>query len=514
MWVSGILFSVFVFSGGTRSYELGGVYKYAYDASVLVNGVESLQDSLQPGKPVGFRVESELKVSNVWELGREVLLEILGTNFQVFTSTGKDQSYNFIKIRSNLEKAKLRTFLHLNDGIAVGAYMDKSLQPVSANVARGVMSLFQYAAFSEKREEVDVSGRCIAAYVRQNTGNHVTKQKSNCKTMRANSGYERSQKIFGIEKQQKSTVDYKFTGDGLVIDSLKAVETQRMEVAIRRQVGAQIYSNQTLVLKESLSEGKTVKGSDVSVAIAALESRHKMKLVNRELEVEEVTRNSFLAGTTNLKKYVSSKKKYLTPKKVGQHEAAAVFLGLVEVIRSSSKEQIKSILKDKNSEILPQLLDGIAAAQTFEGHSAVMNFLDLNKEDDVHLIERYLMVLSLATNVPETIVEDLFKRAKHGVKVVKAAKSLDLCLAAVAHALSTKSKTENAKVLKEIESYITSKLKNCKNDECQVTQLRCLGNLKSDTTLPQLLDIVQQGGKLSAVALQSIKAFPIEKYSH
>jgi len=34
-----------------------------------------------------------------------------------------------------------------------------------------------------------------------------------------------------------------------------------------------------------------------------------------------------------------------------------------------------------------------------------MNFLDLNKEDDVHLIERYLMVLSLATNVPETIVE-------------------------------------------------------------------------------------------------------------
>ena len=116
-------------------------------------------------------------------------------NFQVFTSTGKDQSYNFIKIRSNLEKAKLRTFLHLNDGIAVGAYMDKSLQPVSANVARGVMSLFQYAAFSEKREEVDVSGRCIAAYVRQNTGNHVTKQKSNCKTMRANSGYERSQKV-------------------------------------------------------------------------------------------------------------------------------------------------------------------------------------------------------------------------------------------------------------------------------------------------------------------------------
>jgi len=44
-------------------------------------------------------------------------------------------------------------------------------------------------------------------------------------------------------------VDYKFSGDGLVIDSLKAVETQRMEVAIRRQVGAQIYSNQTLVLK-------------------------------------------------------------------------------------------------------------------------------------------------------------------------------------------------------------------------------------------------------------------------
>jgi len=43
-----------------------------------------------------------------------------------------------------------------------------------------------------------------------------------------------------------------------------------------------------------------VKGSDVSVAIAALESRHKMKLVNRELEVEEVTRNSFLAGTTNV----------------------------------------------------------------------------------------------------------------------------------------------------------------------------------------------------------------------
>ncbi|KAK2720580.1 hypothetical protein QYM36_004456 [Artemia franciscana] len=281
--------------------------------------------------------------------------------------------------------------------------------------------------------------------------------------------------IFGIEKQQKSTVDYKFSGDGLVIDSLKAVETQRMEVAIRRQVGAQIYSNQTLVLKA------------LKAAISILKTKY--------LSTESDT-NSF------------------------------IHLSKDPIDRIEEFNCLGSLLDAKCAAKFPATAQTPVASQKSKHLkvTAVMNFLDLNKEDDVHLIERYLMVLSLATNVPETIVEvvhfhlphfsDLFKRAKHGVKVVKAAKSLDLCLAAVAHALSTKSKTENAKVLKEIESYITSKLKNCKNDECQVTQLRCLGNLKSDTTLPQLLDIVQQGGKLSAVALQSIKAFPIEKYSH
>ena len=56
----------------------------------------------------------------------------------------------------------------------------------------------------------------------------------------------------------------------------------------------------------------------------------------------------------------------------------------------------------------PQLLDVIAAAQTMEGHAAVLEAINFETNGAIDSAERYLQVLALATNPSEILIRGIY----------------------------------------------------------------------------------------------------------
>lgn len=90
---------------------------------------------------------------------------------------------------------------------------------------------------------------------------------------------------------------------------------------------------------------------------------------------------------------------------IGTDKLALTTLTTVLNIKAPAAKDIEKILASKKTKsIRGQILDVLAALQTWETYSGVMSSL-FDKEDSVDDLERYLQTLSVGSSPQKTVIE-------------------------------------------------------------------------------------------------------------
>ncbi|XP_071534399.1 microsomal triglyceride transfer protein large subunit isoform X1 [Panulirus ornatus] len=493
----------------TRQYEVGTLYRYGYETSVLLNEPQALPVSTT--KDVGFRVELTAEVTPVWQHPTNVheqILQLTVVNPKLSVKARQGPSpEGFVHKASRLESYKLHPlFMHWNNGQINNVYHIDGGELSVLNVMKGISSLFQHQVKNVKQTEVDASGKCDVVYSLVDS-TKVTKLKKNCKNVFPVVYFNHTNKVLGAQIDCQATTSYLLNADEKIIRKATSMETHFLRVEARKQSGAEVMSKQVLQLKgrEKISTPKYM-GKNVAEAIKSISSKLKKTLITDQLATNPDPKECITCKSLN--DLVNNFRNTLNPKKLGTQGSAIAFSRLLRKVRESDLETIKAVLKDKkNSKILPQLLDIAAAAQTVPAHKAAMSVLKFNGPIDHP--ERYLLSLSLATHPAEIVIQNVLKHVKKDYKNNKLYETLVLTVASLTHTFSRMPEKSKQPIVSEVRNFLVEKLRNCSIESCQLMYIRALKNLRMADTVDVLLEFAEGNSRKPAIyAIRALQTMP------
>lgn len=107
---------------------------------------------------------------------------------------------------------------------------------------------------------------------------------------------------------------------------------------------------------------------------------------------------------------VKTLKDDLKNSEIGTSASARAFVKLVPIGRSAKSEVWHRILNSKTGkDIKGQLLDILAAVQTYDAYKEATDAIKFDSEDDFNSAERYLQGLSVGTRPDSKIIEGKFE---------------------------------------------------------------------------------------------------------
>ncbi|XP_046440160.1 microsomal triglyceride transfer protein large subunit-like [Daphnia pulex] len=502
----------------TRQYELGTTYNYHYTAAVLLNEAQPLfsQNSTKTkGTDVGYQVAATVELTPVWQNPSNtanMLFELLMSNPKLSIRSRKAQQPDgFVDHSSPLDDTEsTAVYIDWNDGKISNIYAFESESISLVNFKKGIASLFQLQTSAVELNELDASGSCTAAYTNLG-GRSFLKIKNDCQFQRPTTSFAQAKKILGLSSVSSYQTKYSFKSDSDVVDTLTSTEVHSIRVNLRSQAGASVVSRQYLRLNGESKSKKKISAVSLTKVIQSVTMNTNVNLVEDNLQLVE--ESSVLACETssckNLKKAVNEVRKNLQTSKVATSLGASAFVTLLPVVRQSSKDDILVLLKDsKNKQILPQLIDVVAAAQTAESYAAALEAINFQSEN-IDLAERFLQVVSLSTRPSEYLLGGLLKLSKK-IKSEKLSETALLSLAAITKTfVINQQEKASDKLVKDITTYFTDNLKTCASEDCNQLYMRVFKNLGSPETLPIILThIDSQDKKTSVWAVKALKALP------
>ncbi|KAG0704324.1 Microsomal triglyceride transfer protein large subunit [Chionoecetes opilio] len=498
----------------TRQFEVGTLYVYEYETSVLLNEPQPLPVTSLPGptaKDVGFKVELTAEVTPVWQhpsnTNEQILqLTVVTPRLSVKSRQGPAPE-GFAHKWSRVEGFQLHPlFVHWNNGQIGDVYHVEGGELSVINIMKGIASLFQYQVKSIKQTEVDVSGKCEVSYSLMDSA-HITKLKKNCENVVAVPYFNQTNKVLGAAVSSQATVTYVLNADK-ILQKATSMETHSLRVGARRQSGAEVISKQVLQLKENRKvTTKKYTGKVASEAAKSISSQLGKSLIMEQLATKPDAKECITCNS--LKDLVNNFRNTLSPSNLGTQGAALAFTRLLRKMRESDLETIKAVLKDKkNAKVLPQLLDIAAAAQTLPSHRAAMSVLKFNGSSE--LPERYLISLSLATHPSGAIMKDMVHLFKKGLQDEKLFETLVLTLTSLTHTLTNAPpNAASTRMITGVKKLLLERLQSCKAEECQVMYIRSLKNLRAKDFMEVLLDFAEgEARKPAIVATRALQTMP------
>lgn len=236
---------------------------------------------------------------------------------------------------------------------------------------------------------------------------------------------------------------------------------------------------------------------------------------------------------------------FMTGEKAASVQASIAFLKLLERVRlagpGTSKDDIVSLLKkldkDYKHDVLSSVLDVLAAARTETSVMAAFQFLDLKKNNDLDISERFLeslatsCVTALSTSaVTQTdlashrfIVEELYRildrdeawksnklRWTTFVTLASVSKSYTNRIRSLKQRLNDKKASDESdtEVSKRVVNLIMKELESCDDVDCKLALLTSLsnsGNLLDSFDLLESFALDTKGKRESIAAMKVIK---------
>ncbi|KAH8412580.1 hypothetical protein KR009_003259, partial [Drosophila setifemur] len=442
----------------------------------------------------GYVFESNLKINSVWSRDEEQLLEVFIGESRVLAS-GKDRQINRIPDRPfyiSLVKGQ-------PDKIIAHTSKDQSL----LNLERGIASLLQLRLDAE--EELDVSGLCRVSYnVKSST--KVEKTKRDCALWDLRVNYH-PEEALGVTQQSQEVVSYELSSDGALLKA-ESVEQHLLTLAAKPDVGSSVKSVLTLQhISQGSEEVKQLEQPTLQAAIESLLEWYRVFEMESDVDgliselKEQTLQDSLKASLEELK-----------TADVGKSSLALAYVKLIPLARSTNQEQFEELLKE-HSEILPQLVDLLGAAQTFDAHNATFGFLYKEVESSIEqldLLEKYLQSLAVATHPERKIVQHLYDLLQREA-TKKQAKLRESVVQTLATLTRQSGFDANDLLLQQVRGHLVQGLASKEPN----LYIRSLQNLQDPSTIEALLEQAQsrEEPNLSVAALQALKAFPIATFN-
>lgn len=504
-WSLGICYGFVLISSAAGNFDEINVFvkgvslKYDLKTNVLLNEKEL------KGKSVGFTIDGEVSIGNIWENGNKKLLKIELKPLKLhILRSGKIASDS--SESSNLDNVENKPFLVIwNKGKIDKIYISKS-EPISIrNIKKGIASLLQFQLPHVDSTETDSSGTCATSY--SSVSPHkFAKLKTNC--ISDDFDYINNlNKILGVEVKSNSSVEYVFNEEPLRLASVISKDVHVSYLTVREEMGNHVETEQILTYKNS-ENIEPVVGDYIEEAVEKISKTTGIKFNQENLltEIEPLKSNEIVT----FNKIVGNLRNNLKIELIGSVKQAKAIIELVNSARNARKEDITKVLTSKkNKNILHQLYDILGYVQTSDSHEAVMKNLHFDKEDQIDFSERYLWALSFSSHPNPDVLEDVLKKFTKTVSIPEKVKeTMILSMASMAHKISQRPHSDyKFNLIRDVEETIVNNLDYAKNED-KHKYFRALKNLKSSTTVPILLEYIKKGtGKEGVLAWKAIKAF-------
>ncbi|XP_072857985.2 microsomal triglyceride transfer protein large subunit isoform X1 [Pogona vitticeps] len=379
------------------------IYKFTYSTEVFLNRVKDL-----PQESVGYRISSGVDINLLWRNPNnydDQLIKITITDVTVENLKERPAQKNIFERKKtdqiigkeHLVSLKRPVILHWTHGKIKSFYSYEKEPAVTQNLKRGLASLFQIQLHSGDAREVDICGKCNVTY--QARQNQITKIKA-CKLERT--GFTSHNRFLGVSKKSTSATIYVL--EDTFVKSVRAEENHVLSANVRRATDAKIVSKQKLELKSIEGGPRMMAGKQVANIIKALDSNY----VSISLMAEPVSDEC--KNCPSLFQQWQDIRKRLQPENLSKADAAKGFLSFIKNLRKATKEEIFQILRsESNREILPQLVDAVASAQTSASLEAMVNFLDFKNKSGSVLQERFLYACGFTSHPNELLLKSLIK---------------------------------------------------------------------------------------------------------
>ncbi|CAB3378257.1 Hypothetical predicted protein [Cloeon dipterum] len=401
-------------------FDVGSSSAYDFVSTVLLDEPKTRLATGAEAKDVGFQIAATLEVASLWNSPADANDKILQLTLKKpilhIKSRKAPAPDGFVTHTSNLESLKNSPFLvHWSSGEVKHLFVSEDENLSMVNLKRGIASLFQFRTFDVEAKESDASGFCDVKYATSD-GIAVEKTKSNCVAHKGVVPFTiHPDKVFGLAVNGNRKTEYVLKSDASAVDSITSSEYHEMTVVVRQEAGGSVAAKQELKLIDSSSDAKPVKGSSVEEAVQQISSKNGAKYVKKDILLENEPQTC-QDECPSFAKVVRDNKSNLQASSLGTIKSSSSFIKALKVARKSKEEDLSKVLSHaKHADILPQLIDIVAAAQTTASHNAAVKVLDFSSERTIDLPERYLWSLSFGSQPLESVIRDLLSRAEKNI---------------------------------------------------------------------------------------------------
>lgn len=498
---------------GGRLFPAGVRYEYESTTTVLAGGSA---DNREP--EVGHRVVGRLSVENLWpatDAADEKLLRLhfKSLKFQTWSKKSKNDIHRqFIDRKSRIDRFSDQPFFaHWRNGHIENLYASSTNSLTEENFKKGIAGLFQFQLSNQHIVEYSTIGKCNVTY-KKIKENSVSKRIDGCvlpTTLPPE--IKHPDKIWQGTLRSKREGLLIYNQESFIDMSLE--ENHEYSTSFMNEVGASMSSKQHIELKETKPNGDIIKANSFEEAINQLEKKLKLKLEKQNLcPKHEVKHCKHYNSCNKLNDVVKKYHDSLLDSELGKSKSAYGAIKVIDAITNSDTKTIKKVLSDKkNEDIVIQLYDLLGAALNENSHKASMETLVFTDNKNVEQIERYLWSASIKFNPKIEIIKSLMSITDEKLTNKKVMDTLFNTVTAMASRLDRYNHTDtNALLCGELVVKTLERLEKCKqdDDECILTYIRALSNLKHPLSVEVLLSFAQHGNRMtSAYAMKTIKMF-------
>ncbi|GBM86224.1 Microsomal triglyceride transfer protein large subunit [Araneus ventricosus] len=489
--------------GLASAFEIGTINKYSYETTVVVTE----KCGFDSESPVGHSLKANVHLTAIWEspqndLKRLIKIEILNPKLSVSTKSGlKEHISELDKLSSSA------SYVLWEDGAPKKIWDDPIEHYTLRNLKRGIASFLQHRKKDQDTREIDVSGECDIIYKVQ--GNSIRRRKGNCIHSKFDKNLSQGNGIRSASAVHQSTTDCEWKDGKLPIASkCKSSEYVKLYSNAWHRPSMCVDERSGLVLEDTGKEANVFKNKDLESVIEEL----KKSQAGLEADIIEsiLVLNEEKIKKRQLKSTITRLEKDLATASLATVSSVKAFYKLLPIIRTSSAEEILQVLKnEKFGDIMPQILDLVAACATKNCLRAAFEYFDEEKEYSA-LLERFIISLSILPR-PNA---DFIKQLREFLEKERE----DLVESSVLTTLGTILKTYaqnpaivDAQVVEDTRVYLEEGLKKCdpESEFCTLNYLRSLRNAARPRSARVFLEYALKGGKDALEAVLGLKNIPI-----
>lgn len=504
-WHCPSFMSVFLFFllyvGRIECYQVGTVYSYNYETSVLFNEGNSSK-STPAQEDVGVFFQAKIKYIPVYQLGEKKFIKL-----QV--SEAKVETASKAALKKDLsELSKLPIFFEIYENGEIGnIYLANEESMFSVNFKKGIINLFQLKKSEESGKpikELDVSGECSVSY--SYMGSRIIKMKENCDNLEIGGDFTGAKKLFGVTVSMTSATTYIL--DNGLIKTVVGVTQSINRLNLNNGINIELTSSQKMDLTETLETKEKLIIPDLQKAEEFLDKKfgysHTVSLLPSGREVQHCTKDC-LSPLDLIKKH----KENLSNDNLSKMSSASAFLKMIRAMRDVEKDLVVQTLTHPDSYyIVPQLIDVASATQTPSSHRSIMELLSF-EDTNIDYPERYLFTLAYATHPEEFILKDLLKFFKKKLSSPKLQESLGLCLGALMYTYCIKLGHCDKDIVTEYINSALDQYSATKDESKKLMLIRSMENAALPEFLPTLLNAAasDKSYTVCSAAVQALRRY-------